>query len=120
MVYSICIKCGASKKDSLHKCNQCSFQPEQDEYKAKSLILSLDYEINEIPRGKSKQELEHISSDIQSGKAYAFDDKEIASIISFAHQVGAISGKKLLIDGIKWLFPPLLLLAVLYFLVYFT
>jgi hypothetical protein len=111
-MYSVCINCGAEKKHLVSKCSICGFEAVSDEDKAKSLILSLDYEIDGEYYGKSKEELEAIAADIQSGKPYAFDPLEVQAIVSYAHRVLSITPRELIIDGLRWLLPPIILLIV--------
>jgi hypothetical protein len=68
MTHSVCINYGKVKNSSIGKCHNCHFKPISDEAKAKSLILSLAYEINGEYRGKTKEELNKIAVDIVAVK----------------------------------------------------
>jgi hypothetical protein len=65
------------------------------------------YEINDKYRGKTMDELEAIATEIQEGRSYKFVEEEVRSVIAYAHQVMAISVWRLIIDGLKWIGPPL-------------
>jgi predicted ATP-dependent serine protease len=116
MTFSVCVKCGTTKKRPHDRCSNCQFQPVSDDDKAKSLILSLDYEIDNEYRGKTKEELQQIASEIKAGKPYEFDTQEVQSVVAYAHRVMSVLPIKLIIDGIRWLLPPIALLAVAIFL----
>ena len=117
-MFSICTKCGTPKKRPADTCRKCGFVPLTDDEKAKSLILSTAYEIRGEYRGKSIEELKAISAAIQAGKPYDFDPGEVRSVIEFAREVLAIPTRRLLIDGVKWIGPPVAILIAVYFLLY--
>jgi hypothetical protein len=96
----------------MSKCANCGFDPVNDEDKAKSLILSLDYEIDDEYIGKTKEELKEISIHIQSGNPYEFDPLEIQTIVDYARRVTDISPSELIVDGLRWLLPPIVLLIM--------
>ena len=116
MTFSICIKCGTAKKQPISQCPVCHFKPKSNDDKAKSLILSLDYEIDGEYRGKTKEELQEIASLIRDGVPYAFDEREVKSVIAYAQETLSIPPRRLIIDGIKWLGPPLLIFVAMYLL----
>lgn len=118
MGFAVCIKCGAIKSYSIQKCKTCHFRPEEEEDKAKSLILSDDYEIDNEYLGKDIEELKKIASAIQSGADYKFSEQEVQDIIAYAHKVMNIPKEQLFFGLIKWLGPVVLwflfLLAIRY------
>ena len=116
MSLSICIRCGSLKSKPTEHCKVCGLRPQTDDEKAKSLILSLDYEIDDEYRGKSKGELMVIGEEILEGKAYSFDPAEVDSVIEYAKRVQSISGRTLVKDLFRWLGPPMLILLALYVL----
>ncbi len=118
MSLAICIRCGTTKKNPIQKCPSCGFQPQSDEDKAKSLILSLNYEINGEYRGKSKVELLAIGQAIRDGKPYVFDPQEVAEVIQYAKRVLSIPPRVLLVDYLKWIGPPVLALAIVFALIW--
>jgi hypothetical protein len=115
MTYSICIHCGGEKKRPVSKCSNCGFEPVSDEDKAKALIFSLDYEIDGEYRGKTKEELKAISVELRSGSSYEFDPLEVQAVVDYAHKIVIIPSSKLIVDGLRWLLPPVALLVVALF-----
>jgi len=115
---AVCIRCGAAKKRPIDECPKCHFEPQSDEDKAKSLILSTAYEIDGEYRGKTLEELNAIARDMQAGKPHEFDAAEVRAVIAYAHQVMAIPARRLIIDGLKWLVPPVAILVVVYLLLF--
>lgn len=115
---AVCIRCGNIKRGPAAKCAVCHFQPQDVEDKARSLILSTAYEIDGEYRGKTKEELQTIAAAIAKGQPYAFDDAEVRSVVEYAERVLAVPAKRLAIDGLRWLLPPILVLAVVYFVLF--
>jgi hypothetical protein len=98
----------------MRKCANCGFEPVSEEDWAKSLILSLDYEIDDEYLGKTKEELKAIAIEIQTGNSHEFDPLEIQSIVDYARRVAEISPSELIVDGLRWLLPPIALLVMAY------
>jgi hypothetical protein len=116
---AVCIRCGHIKRGPAAKCAACHFQPRAAEDKAKSLILSLDYELQDEYFGKTKDELQVVATAIAKGQPYGFDDAEVRSVVEYAERVRhELSAKRLAIDGLRWLLPPILILVVLYVLLF--
>ena len=111
MTFAICVRCGQVKKGPSFECPNCHFTPKSDRDKAKSIILSLAYEIDGDYKGKTKVELQDIAKDIQAGKPYDFDEHEVDRVVEYARQVMDTFPRRLFVDGIKWLGPPLAILA---------
>jgi hypothetical protein len=105
------------KKHVASQCPNCGFEAVSDEDKAKSLILSLEYEMDGEYYGKTKEELEAIAADIRSGKPCEFDPLEVQTIIAYARRVLSITPGALIIDGLRWLLPPIMLLVAALILV---
>ena len=82
------------------------------------MILSTAYEIDGEYRGKTLEELKGIASNIHAGKPYEFDEAEVQAVIAYAHQVLAVPARRLVIDGLKWIVPPLAILVVTYVLLF--
>jgi predicted ATP-dependent serine protease len=116
MTLSICIICGTEKKRPIDKCTKCGFEPKTDEEKAKSLMLSTAYEINGEYRGKTVEELKGIAAEIQEKGRHEFDANEVKAVIAYAQQVLAIPVQRLIIDGLRWIVPPIAILAIVYVL----
>jgi hypothetical protein len=100
MKLAVCINCGAMNRHPMDGCNDCGFEPRTDEEKARSLMLSTDYEIGGEYRGKTTTELEVIAADIRRGQRHEFDAKEIRSVLKHAHHVAAIPARRLIVDGL--------------------
>jgi predicted ATP-dependent serine protease len=118
MTYAVCINCGAKKKRPIDRCSTCGFKPRSDEDKAKSLILSTAYEVNGEYRGKTVEEFKKIAADIRAGRHYKFNENEVSAVIAYAHQVMAIPASRLIIDGVKWIALPVIILAAVYLLLF--
>jgi hypothetical protein len=50
----------------------------------------------------------------------AVDKAEIQSVIAYAQRVLAVPAKRLVIDGVRWLLPPFLILVVVYLLLFWA
>ena len=96
----------------MEKCAKCGFVPNTDEEKAKSLILSLHYEMSGVYKGQTKERLLEIAELIKH-KQFHFNEAEVEAVIAYAHKVSSIPSSTLLRDGIRWLFWPAVLLALM-------
>lgn len=119
MKTAICIQCGAAKRHPTAACKECGFEPRSDEDKAKSIILSLHYELDGVYLGKTWAELLAIGDTIRQGN-YQFDSQEVTPVIEYAHRVMSIPARELILDLTKWLGPPLSILAFVYWLIWAT
>ena len=81
------------------------------------MILSTAFEMNGEYRGRSRAELEGIGASIRAGNPYSFDPEDIRALILYASEIARIPASRLAMDALKWLGPPLLLLAVLYYFI---
>lgn len=115
---AICIRCGARKKRPPQECANCHLLPASEEDRAKALILSTAYEIDGEYKGKSQQELDKIAEQIRAGHPYPFDQNEVDAVIAYARSVEAIPASRLVFDLVKWIGPPILILAIVYFLIF--
>ena len=120
VMLAVCIRCGNIKRNPAANCSVCHFQPQTAEDKARSLILSTAYEIDGEYRGKAKEELQAIAASIATGQPYVFDDAEVRSVVEYVERVLAVPAKRLAIDGLRWLLPPILVLAVVYFVLFWN
>jgi hypothetical protein len=120
MSRAVCTRCGEKKRQPILRCQRCGFMPHTDSDKAKAIILSLFYQREEEYLGKTEKELTQIAADITSGKPYQFDETEVNRVIKYARMVEAISTKRILIDGIRWIFPPIGLLVAIWLIIYFA
>jgi hypothetical protein len=94
--------------------------PHTEPDKAKAVILSLFYQLEDEYLGKTEKELTHIAAGITSGKPYQFDETEVNRVIKYSRMVEAIPTKRILIDGIRWIFPPIGLLVAIWLVIYFS
>lgn len=105
---SICIQCGSTKRHFRHKCAACGFVPTTREEKGKSMILSLNYQIDEDYRALSWGELETVGRGIAGGKPFDFAPAEVEEVARYVSKVEGISGARLLMEVAWWLLPLLL------------
>jgi hypothetical protein len=119
MSLAICINCGAKKKAPPQKCAKCGFVLRSDEDKAKSIILSLDYELDGEYKGKSKEELLEVARLVRNG-TYRFDPDEVAEVVAYAKRTLSILPRKLVSDLIRWVALPIAILSGVFFLLWVT
>lgn len=120
MTLAICVRCGNVKRDPSAQCPVCDFRPQASVDKAKSLILSTAYEVDGEYRGKTKEELISIAQAIAQGHPYAFDEAEVLSVVTYAERVLAMPTKRLVLDGLRWLLPPVLALVAVYVVLFWN
>ncbi len=109
MNLAICIRCGAAKRQPAEKCRSCGFRPSSEVDKAKSLILSTRYELNDQYLGKTDSELSAIGRSVQNG-TFEFDEQEVKRVVEYARQVLTFTSRDYL-DIAKWLLPPVVVVA---------
>jgi hypothetical protein len=109
MSLAICIRCGFHKRFAAQQCPRCGLKPSEGEPLARSIILSTDYPDQRV---RSRQELQTLSAEIEAGHPYAFDEAEVAHVMSENAAALAVTGRQLRRDVVTWLAPPLGLLAV--------
>ncbi len=117
MSLAVCINSGDLKKSPLKKCPKCGFVPKTEEEKAKSLILSLNYEMDGVYKGQSRERLLEIAELIKQ-KRYSFDEAEVAAVVAYAREVLSVPASKILRDGFKWLLWPVILLVLFIFILF--
>jgi hypothetical protein len=120
VMLSVCICCGHIKTSPPARCAVCRFQPQSPQDKAKSFILSTAYEADGEYRGRTKEQLIAIAAAIEKGQLHAFDETEVMSVISYAENVLGAPDKRLVVDGLQWLLPPLLVLSVAYLVIFWV
>ncbi|MBS2025313.1 MAG: hypothetical protein JST92_23165 [Deltaproteobacteria bacterium] len=119
MSLSLCIRCGTQRDRPIARCTKCGFAPTTDEDKAKSLLLSLDCEIDGEYRGRTKEELLALSTSFPAGGA-TFEQRDLDAVLAHARSGSAISSRKLLADLVRWVGLPLLALVLVFLLLHFT
>jgi hypothetical protein len=115
MSLAVCIVSGDLKKSPMSKCPNCGFVPKTDEEKAKSLILSLNYEIDGVYKGPTKERLLEIAGLVKR-KRFEFDETEVNEVIEYAHKVLSTPASVLWREGIGWLLWPAILLTLIIFI----
>lgn len=86
--------------------------------KAKSLMLSTAYEMDGEYLGKSANELREIAENIRFNGSHEFDENEVRALITHSEHVSAIPYSTLLVDGLKWIAPPVAVLAFVLWLIF--
>ena len=74
-------------------------------------MLSEMFDAGEETFGLSLAALRVASRDIQRGGKYAFDRDELVRVMTAHADAKSITPRRLILDGVRWLLPPLLLLA---------
>ena len=116
MKVAICINCGRNKHKPTVRCPACGFLPKTDEDRAKSLMLSMYYEIDGEYLGKSNEELLEIGRQLSAG-TYRFDDKEVQRIVTTAKKALELPPFSQMAGGLlRWLGPPIVVIAIALYL----
>ena len=64
---------------------------------------------------RRSRELTAITAAIEAGQPVPFVPAEVRAVIVYADQVMAIPARRLIVDGLKWILPPLVILGVVTF-----
>jgi len=75
---AICIKCGTRKHGALTPCPECQFDPEENEDKAKSMILTDHF--------LSLDDLDGIGQRIRTGQAVKYPEEALADYVRMFEQ----------------------------------
>jgi len=89
---------------------------QENDDKARSIILSTYYEINGEYRGKTEIELRGIAQMIAREQPFKFDDADVMEVIDYAENIRAVPASRLIIEGLRWLLPPIVVLCITYVL----
>lgn len=81
-------------------------------------MLSRAFDAGQIAVGLPPQELANAAQQIQSGAGYRFDLQKLARMVSLHKSAKSFGARRLILDGLRWLAPPLLLLAGLLWFVW--
>jgi hypothetical protein len=109
---AICTNCGASKLGALTACQQCGFDPETPEDKAKALMLS--------DHNMTPEQLELMSQKIRAGEPPQFDEADCTSLAEQIRQDPELMRMPLGCVVIPWVLIALaLLLGMAVVLLYF-
>ena len=112
---AVCVQCGNFKRHALSACDHCGFNPTSAAERAKSLILSEYFDFGEEVVGRSYPELEAASEKLKSGD-FVFDTSEVVRVREAVKKAEAITPRMLAIDLIKWIGPPIAVLAIVFWL----
>lgn len=66
--------------------------------------------------GLTPPELRAAARQIREGQSYEFDPAMLARVMAHHEAAKAITGRRLLVDALRWLGPPLALLALVLWL----
>lgn len=80
-------------------------------------MLSPCFDAGEDVVGLAPAQLQQAAQLIQSGGHYTFDPKAVEKVVALQAAARAITPRKLVVDLVRWLAPPLLLLGAMYWLV---
>ena len=114
---AICIRCGHFKARALTRCGNCQFVPATPQDEARSLVLSRPFDVEAQVIGLTPPELRAAAAQIRSGQGYVFDPDMLARVVAQHERAKAITPRRLIIDGLRWLGPPLAVLATVLWLV---
>jgi hypothetical protein len=117
---AVCIRCGNGKRYPPERCAQCGFTPRSSADLAKSFILSAAFDVGDQTIGRSADELARIARWVAGGRAYEFSEPEVAAVEEQVAAFRAITPRVLLVSLVKWLGPPLLVIAIFYLLLWST
>ena len=115
---AVCVRCGQFKSQALGACGSCGFTPNTEQEQAQSLILSPCFDVGEQVIGLPPAELQQAAHLIQGGGEYPFDPKAVSEVVATHSAARAITARRLFIDLLRWLAPPLLLLAMAFWFLY--
>jgi hypothetical protein len=115
---AVCVRCGTFKQAALIKCESCGFVPSSPEDHARSLMLSRQFDVGEDVVGLQPQELQAVSARIQGGHSYQFDPEVLARVMGLHNAARAVSPRRLVVDLVRWLWLPIILLAGVYWLLW--
>ena len=114
---SVCIRCGTLKRFVSETCPACGFEPKSQEDIAKSYLLSTEFDAGNDVFGKPNEELLTISEQLRQGQ-YQFDADDVRRHLDGYRQFQRITPKTLLVDLVKWIGGPVLILAAMLALIF--
>ena len=115
---SVCVRCGAFKKDATATCPSCHYTPESEYEVARSLILSKNATLGETEIGRDVDELKTIAKEIADGRPYYFDAEEQQQVVEAYRAHLATNTKQRSLGFLRWLIPLLLILGLVVALVW--
>jgi RNA polymerase subunit RPABC4/transcription elongation factor Spt4 len=115
---SVCVRCGAFKKDATATCPSCHYTPESEYQIARSLILSENSPIGDAIVGRDRGELKAIAKDIADGRPYYFDAEEQQQVVEAYRAHLTTNTKQRSLGFLRWLIPLLLIFGLVAALVW--
>jgi hypothetical protein len=117
---AVCIRCGNPKRYAPERCGKCGFAPRSNTDLAKSFILSAAFDVGGKTIGRPADELSRIAEAVASNRPQVFSKPELVDVEKQVAAFRAISGRKLLVSLLRWLGPPILIIAIVYLLLWST
>ena len=108
---AVCIQCGHFKRVALRACDKCGFLPVTPEDCARSLMLSLCFDVGEEVVGLTPNELQDAAKTIQGGQPFQFNPVVLSEVVALQQTAKTITPRRLVIDLVRWLLPPLAILG---------
>ncbi len=115
---SVCVRCGAFKRNATATCSSCHYTPESEYQVARSLILSKNATLGETEIGRDMDELKTIAKEIADGRPYYFDAEEQQQVVEAYRVHLATHTKQRSLGFLRWLIPLLLILGLVVALVW--
>lgn len=115
---SVCVRCGAFKKNATATCPSCHYTPESEYEVARSLILSKNSTLGEAVIGRDLDELTAIAKEIADGRPYYFDAEEQQHAVEAYRAHLATYTKQRSLRFLRWLIPLLLIIGLVVALVW--
>lgn len=112
-MYAVCLKCGESKDAPYKRCNQCGFNPTDDDSLVKSVYLSVGRYDTPDEQSRYEYELNELAKEIRSGHEIAFDRVDIDRLRRQKIEVESVSDAGVLRYLLRVFFPGLLVLLIL-------
>ena len=112
-VYAVCLRCGTTKKVPYAQCDDCGFQPTDDDSLIKSVYLSLGRYDTPADQSKYDYELKRLASELSSGQEIEFDGEDLARLRRQKIEVDSVDDGSVLRYLLRVFFPGLLFLLVL-------
>ena len=117
-VRAVCVRCGNSKRYAPGRCRRCEFTPRSNADLAKSFILSAAFDVGGQTIGRAPDELAGIAESLSRGRPYEFSAAEVAAVEKQLAAFRAITPRRLLVSLVRWLGPPLLIIAIIFLLLW--
>ncbi len=122
-MHAICLSCGRPKPWFGGECENCHFVPASTTDKAKSLILSTDFEIQTSEYGNEDismpwEELTKIGNLIAGGQQYVFQSAQLALAARQVEFLDTLTPRKVVRAALLWLLPVFIAMGLAVFLIF--